>query len=495
VGEKANQMKKIAIIGAGVSGMTAAVYCLKSGFDVTVYEQHSKSGGLCTGWKRKGYSFEGSVKWLNDSGENDPMYRLWRETGILGDGIKISRNDPYFVYNYKGVNICFCRDIDRLRTHFLEISPQDKKAIERLYNDLRAIRRLKIPVFYIRGLKIRDKQRFDLPMYIKMLPAVLRMPRLSKYSAIEYAAAFKHPGIRKALGEFIVYQKFSSLSLLHTMACFADSGVYPEGGSVQLAKRVEDTVKALGGKIIFNTKADGIIFEGDTARGLEIQGEKIFFDGIIVTQDLLTVEKLLGRPLNDKWVKAAAEDPPVQTTFVSIGVRGDLRDLPYAFALDENICVGGFQYDFLQFTNYSTHTDYAPPGCSSLTCSFTGDSYEYWRKLKEKGTYNDEKQNLAVELKRLIEKNMPRLKDKIEALDIATPLTYERYTGSYKGAWMTVLLKNKSPAIPRAIPAAYKRLYLAGFRTKAPGGLPIAVMSGFRAAQHACRDNGMVFEG
>jgi len=50
-------MKKVAIIGAGVSGMTAAIYCLKSGFDVTVYEKHSISGGLCTSWTRKGIYF------------------------------------------------------------------------------------------------------------------------------------------------------------------------------------------------------------------------------------------------------------------------------------------------------------------------------------------------------------------------------------------------------------------------------------------------------
>jgi phytoene dehydrogenase-like protein len=487
-------MKKIAIVGAGVSGMTAAVYCLKSGFDVTVYEQHSKSGGLCSGWKRKGYSFEGAVHWINDSGKTDPIYRLWRDTGILGDEVKIFRSDPYFVYNYKGTDVCIYRDIERLRRHFLEISPQDKKTIERLYNDVQAMRKVKIPLFYIPGLKSRDKNRFDLLMFIKMVPGFLSLPRLSKYSAKEYAAAFSHPGIRKALGEFVVYQKFSNLSLLHTMACFMDSGVYPQGGSLDLGKRVEDKVKALGGRIIFNTRADKVIFEGDTAQGLEIRGEKVLFDGVIVTQDLLTAENLLERPLKDRWIRAAAYDPPVQTTFVSIGVRDDHRDLPYAFALDEDICVGNIQYDCMTLTNYSEHTDYAPPGCSSLTCSFTGDSYAYWKELKEKGTYAEEKQRLADELKRLIEKNMPRLKDKIEVMDIATPLTYERYTGSYKGAWMTVLVKNKSPSLPPVIPSAYKRLYLAGFRTKAPGGLPVAVLSGFRAAQHACRDHGMVFE-
>ena len=341
---------------------------------------------------------------------------------------------------------------------------------------------------------------------------------------------FKHPGIRKALGEGVVYEKFSSLSLLHTMACFMDSGVYPEGGSLALGKRMEDKIKALGGKIVFNTKVDKVVFEDDVdgigtrdwglgtrdsgigyedsghrtrkagkerysnCCGVEISGEKILYDAVIVSQDLLTCENLLGKYLNDKWIKAAADDPPVQTTFAAIGVREDLRSMPYAFAFDEKINIGGIEYDDITLTNYAEHTSYAPPGCSALTCMFTGDNYDYWKKQKENGTYEQVKQELAENLRCIIEKHMPHLIDKIEVINIATPLTYERYAGSFKGAWMTVLLKQKIPSLPKCKSAAYERLYFVGFRTKAPGGLPIAMLSGYKAAQHICRDFGMVFE-
>ena len=473
--------------------MTAAIYCLKSGLDVTVYEKHDKSGGLCSGWKRKGYSFEGAVHWINDSAVSDPIYRLWNETGILGDNVEIFRSDPYFVYDYNGTKVNIYRDIKKLKEHLLEISPEDKKAIELLYRDVQTMRDVKIPLFDIPGLKTRSKNRLDIPLLLKMIPGVLKLGRLSKYSAKEYAATFKHPGIRKALGEFVVYEKFSSLSLLHTMACFMDSGVYPKGGSLDLGKRVEEKVKTLGGRILFNKKVDKVIFDGKTACGIEIQGEKIPFDAIIVTQDLLTVANLLGSRPEDKWIQAAGYDLPVQTTFAAIGVREDLRDMPYAFAFDDDINVGGIQYDCVKLTNYAEHTSYAPPGGTSLTCSFTGDSYAYWKELKENGTYEEHKLQLAGKLRQIIEKHMPRLKDKIEVINIATPLTYERYTGSYKGAWMTVLEKTKKPSLPRSLSAAYKRLYFAGFRTRAPGGLPIALISGYKAAQYLCRDLGLVF--
>ena len=124
-----------------------------------------------------------------------------------------------------------------------------------------------------------------------------------------------------------------------------------------------------------------------------------------------------------------------------------------------------------------------------------GDSYEYWKKHKENGTYEAHKTQFADTLKQLILKNMPRLRDKIEVINIATPLTYERYTGSYKGAWINVLEKTNKPSMPRSVSAAYKRLYFAGFRTGTPGGLPVALISGYKAAQYACRDLKAVFEG
>ena len=42
---------KIAIIGAGFSGLSAAYYLSKNGCDVTLYESQDKPGGLAMGFK------------------------------------------------------------------------------------------------------------------------------------------------------------------------------------------------------------------------------------------------------------------------------------------------------------------------------------------------------------------------------------------------------------------------------------------------------------
>ena len=47
-------MKKVAIIGAGLGGLTAGALLAKDGFKVSVLEQHNTVGGCATCFKRKG---------------------------------------------------------------------------------------------------------------------------------------------------------------------------------------------------------------------------------------------------------------------------------------------------------------------------------------------------------------------------------------------------------------------------------------------------------
>jgi len=75
--------KKIIIVGAGIAGLTAGIYARRSGFDVTLIEKHSISGGMCTSWKRKGYLFEGAMHWLTGSSPKTKIHKIWRDTGAL----------------------------------------------------------------------------------------------------------------------------------------------------------------------------------------------------------------------------------------------------------------------------------------------------------------------------------------------------------------------------------------------------------------------------
>ena len=74
----------VAIIGAGMAGMSAAVYARLSGLSVRVFERHFLPGGLCTAWKRRGYVFDYCIDYFLGSRKGHAFYDIWKELGIIG---------------------------------------------------------------------------------------------------------------------------------------------------------------------------------------------------------------------------------------------------------------------------------------------------------------------------------------------------------------------------------------------------------------------------
>ncbi len=71
--------EKIIIIGAGISGLSAGCYARMNGYDAEIYEMDSKPGGLCTAWKRKGYTIDGCIHWLTASTNCGRRWEPYRE--------------------------------------------------------------------------------------------------------------------------------------------------------------------------------------------------------------------------------------------------------------------------------------------------------------------------------------------------------------------------------------------------------------------------------
>lgn len=490
-------MKKIIIIGAGVSGLTAGIYALQSGFDVEIYEKHFMTGGVCTSWSRKGYTFEGAVHWLTGSSPKYAFYKLWTDTGVLSRDVKTFRHDPYCVYDTGDQKICLYRDLEKLKAHFLEIAPEDAKAINVLYKDIKSMSGMQMPITDEKGVKVREKATFTLKQMMSMLPAISKMKRLYSVTTTEYLASFHNKELRTLL-ESLIPKGFSAMGLITTMSTFCADGHFPQGGALALAKRMTDKFTSLGGKVFLSTPVDKVVVENGTATGILVKGEQILGDAVVVTRDVMTADALFNEPLMDDWiVETKANTKPQLCTLVGIGIQGDMSEFPHQlyFNLKEPIEYAGTKSNYFGIINYAAHPEYAPKGCTAATACFVENTYDWWNKAKEEGRYDEEKVKLGKQVVRAIEEKFPHIEGKVEVLDIATPLTYERYTGSYKGSWMSIMEKGTKMANHPVTCKDISGVYFAGFRTQSPGGLPVALSSGRRAAQLVCKQFDMVFEG
>ena len=486
--------KKVIVIGAGISGLSAAIYAQKSGFDVTVCEQHSIAGGMCTSWKRKGYLFEGAVHWLTGSSPKTECYQLWKETGALNDNVKVFLNDPFYSVEWEGKTISLYRDIEKTIKHLIALSPNDEKRLCSLAKDVKAFSCMQMPVYDIKGVKAQNPKRMGLGALLKMLPAFPKMGRLINMSCKDYAQQFEHPAIQRLLR--VIGDEYSAVSLIATLATLdLGDGGYPEGGSLAMVDRMKKTFEELGGKLLLSTKVKNVNIEKETVKSVTLDNGTLSADAVIVTQETIAaLDKLFNVPMQDAWLAELRKNTkPAVCTFVGVGIRAEIAQSPLPLWKPEKpITYAGITVPEISFYSYTN--GYAPQGCTALTTIFAGDTYDFWKKAKDEGRYEEEKNALANQISHAICKKYPQAEGKIEVIDIATPLTYERYTGAYHGSWMSIMGAGDKMKMYPGFVKNVSGLYFAGHRLMSPGGLPVAVDSGRKAAQMVCRQFDVVFK-
>ena len=492
-------MKKVVVVGGGIAGLSAGVYALQSGFDVTILEQHTLPGGNCTSWKRKGYLFEGGLHWLTGSSSHTPINKVWRNVGALDDTTKIYLKDPFLTYYYKGQGICLYRNPDRLEKHLLEVSPEDEKAIKSLCKDIRKFSKMSMPVQDVKGVKTRYKNKMPASMLFDMLPILPKMGTYQKMSVYELSQKFKHPGIRAMINS-AVGETMTANALMFTLGCIASGdGGYVEGGSLTVALNMARRFTKLGGTIQYAVPVEKIIVENGKTAGVVAKGQIIKADAVIVANDTVkAIDCLFDKPLQEPWMEELRKNVKFMVdTFISIGVEIDLSLLPenMIFPLEQPISFAGRDFHTFSLNNYAAYKNYAPAGCTALTTFFMGDTYDYWKGKKESGKYEAEKEKIAEKVIALIEQILPQTVGKVAVIDVATPLTYERYCGTYHGSWMTLVEKGDKMRVYPSCSSSIQNLYFAGHRIQPPGGLPVAVDTGRKAVQYLCKDTDTVFQG
>ena len=488
--------KKVVVIGGGIAGLSAGVYALRCGFDVTVLEGHTIAGGNCTSWKRGGFLFEGGMHWLTGSNEKEPIHKMWRLLGALDDSVTVQYSEPFMEYNHKGLPVRFYRDVDKTEKHLLDLSPADAKAIKEFTGNIRKVKNLSLQVIDLRGVKGTKRPKLQLSLLGSVLSAVPLMRKFSKITAEQYANRFSHEGIREML-RYATSLGNGVLPLFFTLGILArGDGGFPEGGSLPFAGRIVRTFENMGGEILYSSRASRVIVEGGKAKGVIAEGKRFDADAVIVAADTMAMDYLFDSPPQAAWLKEMRTvTKPTMGVLVSLGIGADLKKYPksYSFKLKKPFKLADRTYEYLEINNYATDPIYSPEGKSAVTTILIGDTYDFWKKAREEDRYGEEKQKIADEVAAAIAVQMPEADGKVEVVDVATPLTYEKYCGNWRGSWMTDMKPGMKMTTYPAVIKGLDGVYFAGQRMTPPGGLPVALMSGRSAVQYLCRDTGTLF--
>ncbi len=480
-------MKKVIIAGGGIAGLTCGAMLQKSGFDVTIYEKNSVVGGMCSSWKRRGYTIDNCIHWMTGTHPDTELNRLWREVGALSDDVKLYEKQTFYSSVSDGRKLSFYRDIEKTRTEFLALSPEDSDEINKLIGAVKAAEGMVMP-----AEKPFDKMSAGeiIRLGKTMMPVIKGMSCYNDDDLSSFAARFKHPLIRQAIVDYMPERYKVNAFLVSYATVTSGNGDIPLGGSLKTAQRIADKITSLGGKIKTSCPVKKIIVEKGKATGVMLEnGQSDFADYVVCAVDpyfafhSLLPEKYMPSKLKKMYEKR--DWFPVESGFqAAYSVKGVFSELSETTVVPcREIKVGTRTINRMSVQSYSYDPSFAPEGECIVQVSIrqNEEDFAFWKELAaDKTLYSAKKRELAAELEKRAEEAFPCIAGKTEVCDVWTPVSYASRCNAYRGAYMSFIsaVNSKGSALMRDKAKGVKNLLLASQWVMGPGGLPSAASSG-----------------
>jgi phytoene dehydrogenase-like protein len=495
--------KSIIIIGAGIAGLSAGCYGQMNGFRTRIFEMHKKKpGGLCTSWKRQGYTVNGCLHWLVGSGPGSGFHDIWLELGALQDKKVIDYGEYARMETSDGKLFIMPTNIDKLEQSMKQIAPEDGVLIDEFISAVRKCTRFDPPV----GKAPELMSFLDvMVMLIKNFRLFRELRKWSRVSLKEYGERFKSPVLRKTF-PLLFMPDFPVIFMIMTFAWMHNkcSG-YVVGGSLAFSQGIEKRYLSLGGEMNYKSRVAKIQTENGRATGIRLEdGTEHRADYVISAADgHATIFDMLEGKFMDDTVRGYYEKlipfPPL--VHIALGVNRSFPEIPpsagLALELSSPLLVGGVEHKFLSVQVCNFDPTVAPEGKSVLLILLVTD-YEYWRKLREnEEQYKAEKESLAQNVISILDKRFPGLAGQVEMQDVATPTTFVRYTGNWKGSFEGWQITPKTWSLDKVMRKTLPGLdnfYMAGQWVEPGGGLPTVAVSGRNVIQIICKKEKKKFQ-
>lgn len=501
----ANRNYDVAIIGAGIGGLTAACLLCKSGLKVALVEKEPHAGGYLAGFQRKGYRFDTAIHWLNQCSENGLVTKIFR---LIGSDHPVCKTHQK-IRRYKGERNDFLltADPEQMKDALIKKFPGDKDGIERFFKTSKKIgnslNHFKNFVRASETLSFIEKAKNGL----RMLRFVLPFIPLVRYEGSKMKNGldkyFKNDELKKL---FAAETDLLSCIVPVGWAYHADYQYPPEGGGQVIPEWMIHYLKTQDCEMFFNAPVQNILVENGTAKGLLINQkgkEKILHakyviaacDLNLIYKDLLprgTVPQEKIKKLNEAEIYASSFTVSIALNCPTeqLGLGEEMIHLFKEDVARELQNSGDPEKSALTILTPSiTDKSLAPDGCGTLVIFMPAYMHQHnnWQTgsdLERSSDYIDLKKQVAEKLIKRVEQAIaPGLSNHIVFYDAATPITHWRYTGNQFGTMMGTKpgRKNMQTKVAGYV-TPVKNLFIGGHWAELGGGVPIASKAGMNAA-------------
>ena len=437
-------MKKIVIIGGGLSGLCAGIYALKRGFEVTLIEKNDEVGGLCTTWYMNDTMIDGCVHWITGSSRG-AMMPIYKEVGIL-DNIKLFKPPFFYKFLYKDIAIEVSRDAFVLKEQLSKyvVNSDDEVGLKYFFKLLKRFRN----VPFHTGKPVSCMKKTEVVGYIKSVaPIAFAWNKTIKTSILDFVNIFESDVLKKFFLSFMP----SYYSLTYLVGIFSqfvtDNADTIYSRSLDLSLNMKNKFLELGGNLILNEEITKLNINDNNVESIESNNNKYDADYYINASPLpFFYEKLLPKEYHDKYVEYVFDDldnyPLISTVYIAMKIDKEYEESVDHFTLiynEEGVKVGSSLNQTLHYRAYPYLKN--DDGSVTLICliDLHVKDYDVFVKAKEDGTYYSYKEELGNKVMEIYINKFPNVKNHIKLVDVATPLTFEQKTYTYKGAYLSNL--------------------------------------------------------
>ena len=495
-------MYDVIVIGAGLSGLTAAALLSKRKLKICVVEAQYKPGGSCGIFKRNDVIFEQGAAMIygfNEKGFSPHRFVF----NALQEPIDILKHDELYAINFGEHRIIFYEDMGLFIEELVKVFPKEKENFKRFYKDL-SHRYMKI---------IAEHPNFisaDAMKKEQGLKAFLRHP-IEYTRFLGYMNTNTKSLLKKYFKDEKVFELFDKLTSTYcytnveetpailSSVMFVDNhfggSYYPVGSTLNLVGRLEKVIEENNGEIIYNTEVEEIIVENNIATKVRLDNGNILNSKYIINSGTVwnLYNKLLKNSASEEskeWAKSLEASYPSLVLFAL--VKEDV--IPEGTLPIEMLVSDKTKLDEEEITVYILSIDdktLCKKGYHVIEA--IGPTFKKWPK-GFKSNYNTEEYRRMKEEEKnrlldVLEKRFPGFKEGVCHVEISTPTTLNRYVlkedGSVAGPkqklgqHMLKRLKTKSEV---------NNLFNAGESTVMGTGTPTVTISGISAANLILRE-------
>lgn len=488
----------VIIIGAGISGLTAAALLAKKNRRVALIDAQTKPGGSCGIFKRKGVIFEQGAAMLYGFGENgfNPHRYVFN---ALEAPITMIHHKELYAIQYLGQQIVFPESVNEFVDILSRLFPDEKTGITAFYRDMEQLYEdviMTSPVFQspdVLPKKEGSKQFKQHPLsYMRFLSFMnISVKKLLK----RYMKGNDILYFFDKLTSTYCYATVSEAPAVLGAVMFIDNhkggSYYPAGSTLMLTGTLEKIFEEHRGDCYYSTKVTKILTNKKTVTGVMLDnGNILSANQVIYSGNIWSLyEDLLEKP----------RKCPFTPTYGSV----------VYYALVNRAAIPESAHPIEMLTSEKTKikeseiTVYILSKDDTTLCPINqhvivaiGPTFQTWPNPRSDAYHSKDYMEMKTQeqerILQVLETRFPDFRSNIVYQELATPTSLERYILKYHGA----------VAGPKQILGQHmlkrqhtktdiKGLYCCGEGTVMGTGTPAVTVSGIAAANLSLRDKGL----